>query len=871
MQNKNFRFYILIFFFSFMSFNAFTEEQFTFDVSQIEILENGNVIKGLNRGTVSSNNGITVEADTFIYNKQSNILDASGSVKINHLEKGYALLADNISFLKRENLIKTNGKSKFIDSTSKIITAEKFTYNISENFFKIQNNVKVIDNINNYILSATNVSYSKNNEKIITEGKSNLKINSRFIIDSKDLIFDNKYKQINSQKKTTIKDNINKTYYELSNFTLSFKDEILKGENILVKTDFNLAQSDNFFFKSGVFDLKNQTFLTKNIAINLKKNIFGNENNDPRLKGVSSSKKDGITTINKGIFTSCKKNTDCTPWSIQAEKIEYDQNKKQITYDNALLKIYERPVFYFPKFFHPGPTVKRQSGFLAPQIGNSKILGSSIQIPYFKALSENKDLTFTPSFYTEDIIKFQNEYRQENERSSFIVDAGYVKDYKSKTSKDKNSIIHLFSKYRSNLNFENFINSSLDVSIQKVSNDNYLKVFDKNVMSKDLKPDNLDVLTSEIKMDLSHESYDFNAGFISYENLQKSNSDRHEFILPYYNLSKNLLLNNELGLFNLTSLGDNTLKDTNNLRSRIINDFDFKSYDLISKLGLKNNMNFRFKNLITSGKNDSDYNSSIGNDLMGILEVQSSLPMTKIGDNYINYLEPKISLRVNPSNMTNYSDKDRKIDNNNIFDIDRLGLTDTLETGKNLTLGFNFKKENINDYSKYIELKLGTIIRDKDNNAIPTSSAISKKNSNLFGSLTNNLNNNLKLDYQFSVNDDLNKFEYNDVGLTYSKNIFKTEFNFIEENGVIGGTNVIENETSIIIDENKSFIFETRQNRKLDLTEYYNLIYQYKNDCLTASVKYNKSYYTDRDLRPEENLMFTITLIPITSVNQTLN
>ena len=42
-------------------------------------------------------------------------------------------------------------------------------------------------------------------------------------------------------------------------------------------------------------------------------------------------------------------------------------------------------------------------------------------------------------------------------------------------------------------------------------------------------------------------------------------------------------------------------------------------------------------------------------------------------------------------------------------------------------------------------------------------------------------------------------------------------------------------------------------------------VYEYKNDCLTAGIKYNKTYYSDGDLKPSENLLFTITLVPITS------
>ena len=66
------------------------------------------------------------------------------------------------------------------------------------------------------------------------------------------------------------------------------------------------------------------------------------------------------------------------------------------------------------------------------------------------------------------------------------------------------------------------------------------------------------------------------------------------------------------------------------------------------------------------------------------------------------------------------------------------------------------------------------------------------------------------------------------------------------------------------INENNYLKFNTRRNRKINLTEYYNLVYEYKNDCLVAGIKYNKTYYEDRDLKPSENLFFTISLIPLT-------
>ena len=40
------------------------------------------------------------------------------------------------------------------------------------------------------------------------------------------------------------------------------------------------------------------------------------------------------------------------------------------------------------------------------------------------------------------------------------------------------------------------------------------------------------------------------------------------------------------------------------------------------------------------------------------------------------------------------------------------------------------------------------------------------------------------------------------------------------------------NETSYNLDVNNQLMFSTRKNKKTDLTEFYKLIYQYKNDCL---------------------------------------
>ena len=796
----------LLIIFNLVTFNSYSEDQINFDVTEIEILDGGNKIVGKNRGIITTNNGINIEADKFEFDKMKNILQAQGNITIKDIP-------------------------------------------------------------NNYNFSAQKIIYFKNDEIIEVIGKTEALIESNYKFETEDIKILRNEMIISSDAGAIILDNINQTRYEIGKFDYSLKEQILKGEKIFINTKYNQPFSDKYFFKSAIFDLKNQSYIAQDIDIDFKKDIFGNKNNDPRFKGLSSSKKNGVTTINKGVFTSCKKNDRCPPWSIQANKIVYDENKKLIIYDKALVKIYDFPVLYFPRFFHPGPTVKRQSGFLIPHINNSNVLGSSLQLPYFYALSNNKDFTFKPTLFDKDILMFQNEYRQQNKNSYFTADLNIVDGYKSKKSNEKNTLTHLFSRYEVDLNLDNFIESSLDISFQKVNNDTYLKVFDTNIVNTELKPDNFDTLTSDIDLSLENEKFSFRGGFTAYEDLSKQNSDRFQYVLPYYDFSKSFL-NNNFARINFNSQGDNILKDTNSLRSRMINNLEIQSDDYFSNTGIKNNINYYLKNTITAGKNNNEYNSSPHIKFMNIFEIASSYPLIDINENFINQLNPKLSLRINPSDMKNYQNENRKINGENIFDFNRLGLIDTLESGQNLTLGIDFKKEKINDINKYFELKLGKVIRAKSNNDIPLNSTLNKKNSNYFGKITNNLNENINFNYEFSINHDLNEVQYNSFGTTISKNNFVTKFNYIEENGAIGSSNILENITTFNFDDQNFISFKTRENREIDLTEYYDLIYEYKNDCLVAGLKYNKTYYKDRDLEPTEDFMFTIKLIPLTAVEQ---
>ena len=671
--------------------------------------------------------------------------------------------------------------------------------------------------------------------------------------------------ELSSQKKTILMDDEN--FYSLSNFKYYIKNETLKGENILINTNHKTPHSDKLYFSSAILDLKKKNFIAKDTILNFHKNIFDENKNDPRIKGVSSSKRGNITTINKGIFTSCQKNDNCPPWVIQAKKIEHDKNKKQINYEDALLKIHNVPVMYFPKFFHPDPTVKRQSGILKPVLNNSNILGSSITIPYFYVITNDSDLTITPTLFDTDSQMLQNEYRKIGKDYAFKTNFGHTKGYKSNKFNKKKNFSYLFSNLEYNLNLSNFQSSKLTFNFEKVNNDTFLKIFDTTLLenSTSLKPSDLDNLTSELKFEFENENYTLNTGMSVYENLKLSNNDRYQYIFPYYYFNKNILTEFNKGSFNIKSSGSNEVNNTNQVKSKIINDLEFASLKYISNNGLENTFNFNLKNMNTIGKNTSDYKSSPQIELASIFEFKSKLPLEKTTAKYQNFLTPKASFRFNPSDMKNHKNSTRTINTDNIFSINRMGISDSFEANKSLTLGIDYKKENLEDINKYFEFKLATVFRDDEENFIPEKTTLNRKMSNIFGSIENNFSENINFNYNFAIDNDLETFEHNDISTTISVNNLITTFNYVKERGDMGDENYVSNSSKYSINEKNYFTFNARRNRKLNLTEYYDLVYQYKNDCLTAGIKYKKTYYEDRDLKPTEDIFFTVTLFPLTT------
>ena len=305
--------------------------------------------------------------------------------------------------------------------------------------------------------------------------------------------------------------------------------------------------------------------------------------------------------------------------------------------------------------------------------------------------------------------------------------------------------------------------------------------------------------------------------------------------------------------------------------SVLINNLEYESFDYILNSGLKNKFNFLLKNVNSNGDNSTENRDETSNKLLGSFIFESSYPLKKIGENFNSFLKPTASIRYSPTETKNISDNDRRINVNNIFSNDRIANNNTIEGGQSLTVGSEYSLTKKDNNDEFLLLNLATVLRDQENPDLPLNSTIGEKSSDIVGNAKYIPNKYFNIDYNFSLDSSLDTSNYDSIKANLSLNNFVTTFEFLQEQNVIGSKSYIANETSYSFDGSNSLSFSTRKNKETNLTEFYNLIYEYKNDCLAAAIEYNKQYYEDNDLKPEEQLLFTLTIMPFGKVGSPLN
>ena len=772
------------------------------------------------------------------------------------------LFADTIFFDSKNIKIENDGEMIYaskgvanIPSKSLMIEGDKFIYDKANSELTIFDDIKYIDQQNDIIIKSQKMIYNELTNIVLSQSKTLITVENNYEINSSDIFYDRNLNKISTQKFTEVNDKAQNEFIFSNGFVFDALKEIISSKKVVIK-DKNL---NKYFFENSKLNLKINEIVGKEVFVDFEDSFFGNKNNDPALKGSSIISNDKNTKIFKTVFSTCNaENKSCRGWELQSELFTHNKLEKLFEYKKSWLKVFDKKLFYLPYFNHPDPTVKRKSGFLTPFYKGSNNLGSSINIPYFYSISNSKDFTFKPRLYFDNDFILQSEYREAFKNSNLIADFSF--------NRKENTNTHFFAELDGILNDS----TSYEVQLQNVTNDNYLKVHD--IMEYTPIIDSESTLSSFVKIEKNiDEDTTFDSTVKLYEDLTKNDNDKYQYIFPDFNFSKNIEIDpNYNGNFQFLSSGFQKVYETNKYEALINNDFNFDSYDFISAKGLVTDYSLLLKNYNTYSENSPNYESKNDHEIFGTLLLKSELPLKKDLENSKKFLKPKVQLRISPTNGKDISSNDTRIDFDNLFSPNRIGRMDMVEKGNSLTLGLEYEKQNLNN-EKILGFNLGNVLKDKKNHDLPSKTKLDQTRSDLVGNFYYKFNEIIELDYNFSFDRDLNFSNYDSLQTKIGSNKFITAFDYISESNDFGSSKIVKNDTKYKFTDEHMVKFNTTKNLKDDFTQFYKLSYQYETDCLLASFEYQKKFFRDGNLVPDESLVFLIKFIPFAEIRGAAN
>ena len=197
--------------------------------------------------------------------------------------------------------------------------------------------------------------------------------------------------------------------------------------------------------------------------------------------------------------------------------------------------------------------------------------------------------------------------------------------------------------------------------------------------------------------------------------------------------------------------------------------------------------------------------------------------------------------------------------------MNRINNINNYETGISSTFGFDYKVKNY-DVTKF-DFSLAQVINEKENKKMSDKSSLNEKLSDMVGSSKFHLTDNFKINYDFSLDQNYNDFNYNEVGTTYDNGTLNLNLNYLSENKHVGDQDYFKTDLSLKNKDKGLLSFSTKRNLVTDSAEFYNLSYEYINDCLRAGLVYRREFYNDSELEPEDSLMFKLTLVPFGNID----
>ncbi len=582
----------------------------------------------------------------------------------------------------------------------------------------------------------------------------------------------------------------------------------------------------------------------------------------------------------------CEKDPSRPPlWQIKAVRVVHDKERQTIEYTDAWLEFAGVPILYTPYLSHPDPTVRRRSGFLAPSFGSSSTMGAAIATPYFVNIAPNSDATMIPIFTAKQGLVMAAEYRHKFVEGEFIAKGSITrntpKDEQAYTTENGIGGFRGHIATRGRFDLDETWRWGFDVN--RATDGTYMSRFKFN--QDNTLPEVRNSLASRGFVEGFRKRNYFYASATDFQSLKERSDDKSTpLILPYLEYAHESEPDRfggqtklDLNLVALTrSQGSDTRRlsartgwrlpytspmgDTYTMSASLRGDlyhvngltkdngekFTGLSYRVLPQIAL----DWRYPFVREEGRNGSVYQ---------LFEPIASVVLSPYGGN--------------PDTIPDEDSLNFEFDDTNLFSTNRFSGLDRVEGGPRINYGFKwgvFGRKGGNT-----TLLVGQSYRYKADDTFSAGSGLENNFSDIVGRLHASPGTFLDINYRTRIGKDRLDFKRNELSVSIGGPALKlvSNYTFIDpqEGGEFAGREELTNALSSQFSRYWRGTIRSTQDLAAEEVRSLNLDLTYEDECFLLSSAFSRTFFEDRDLRPEDAITFRILFKTLGEVTPSVN
>jgi LPS-assembly protein len=654
--------------------------------------------------------------------------------------------------------------------------------------------------------------------------------------------------------------------------------EITQGDRILMADNVSYNQKTDTVSASGNVKLLEPTgdvmfaeFVQLNDAMKngVVKQLRLLLTDDSRLAAVEARRRDGnLTVMKRAVYSPCKickEDPDRPPvWQIKAQTVEHDQERQEIRYHNAFMEMFGIPVAYVPYFSHPDPTVKRKTGFLAPDFGTGGNLGGHFRLPYYIVLDRDKDATLAPIYTVDEGLVFSGEYRQRFNKGEMSINGSITEADRDVTENGMTTTLqdqlrgHVHAK--GSYNFDETWRAGADVL--RSTDRTYLRKF--NFFSE-----HDDVLSSNVFVEGFRPGTYAAANIYTFQDTRPESRPEQPLVAPllqYHHMSKadsiggRMLVDSD---FRYLTRNDGPTTQRVSLRPgyEVSKTADIGVVSTFSTSLMADIYNV---DQVANPVVNADANSTITGRLLPRATANVRYPFVRSADTVRQVIEPIAMVTATPNGMNskNIPIDDSAVyepDDTNLFSADRLAGEDRIETGQRFAYGVQVGAYGSGDGRT--TAFVGQSYRLGTDSTLRNNQLIEENFSDVVGRIEVRPSRYASVLYRFAfASDKLFNPHRNDVTFGMGPAAYR----FLGSYSFVGATPQFEEREELSL----AFATQITDHWSLQLTTHRDLaagqalqhtgLIRYQDECIIFDILGTRSLFRDVDVKPSDSVLFRI-------------